>query len=333
MTKIKIGIIGCSTIAKNSTIPAILNSNNVELEQIGSRSNDKAFEFSKIFNCEQYGNYDDVINNKNIDCVYISTPVGNHEEWVLKAAEAGKHVLCEKSSTISFDSAKKMVKICKENNVRLMEGFMFRFHPSHKKVKKCINDKVIGKIFLFSSKYGFPPISKDNIRYDKFLGGGILNDAGCYPINASRMLFESEPKGVFCNLTIDKETQVDTKATFFMDFDGGIQSQSSVGYDLGYQSNYRLWGSDGSLNLSRSYNIPPDMPAKLNIKSSSTEEEILIEPVNHFKLMIESFCDEIIKSNSCNYNFEEDLLNQAKVMEACRVSNNEKRYVEIKEIK
>ena len=186
---------------------------------------------------------------------------------------------------------------------------------------------------LIFFKYGFPPISKDNIRYDKFLGGGILNDAGCYPINASRMLFESEPKGVFCNLTIDKETQVDTKATFFMDFDGGIQSQSSVGYDLGYQSNYRLWGSDGSLNLSRSYNIPPDMPAKLNIKSSSTEEEILIEPVNHFKLMIESFCDEIIKSNSCNYNFEEDLLNQAKVMEACRVSNNEKRYVEIKEIK
>ena len=147
------------------------------------------------------------------------------------------------------------------------------------------------------------------------------------------MLFESEPRGVFCNLTIDKETQVDTKATLLMDFDGGIQSQSSVGYDLEYQSNYRLWGSDGSLNLTRSYNIPPDMPAKLNIKNSSTEEEILIEPVNHFKLMIESFSDEIIKSNSCKYNFEEDLLNQAKVMEACRISNNEKRYVEIKEIK
>ena len=112
-----------------------------KLEQIGSRSNDKAFEFSKIFDCKKCGNYDDVINDKNVDCVYISTPVGNHEEWVLKAAEAGKHVLCEKSSTISFDSAKKMVKICKENNVRLMEGFMFRFHPSHQKVKECINDE------------------------------------------------------------------------------------------------------------------------------------------------------------------------------------------------
>jgi len=331
--KINIGIIGCSTIAKNSTIPAILKSNNTKLEHIGSRLNDKALEFSKIFDCKKCGTYDDVINDKNVDAVYISTPVGNHEEWVLKSAEAGKHVLCEKSSTTSFDSAKKMVSAVKENNVRLMEGFMYRFHPSHQKVKKCINDKIIGKVFLFSSRYGFPPISRDNIRYDKSLGGGILNDAGCYPINASRMLFESEPKGVFCNLTMDKEAQVDTKATLLMDFEGNRQSQSSVGYDLEYESNYGLWASDGSLNLTRAYNIPPDMQARLNIKNSSMDKEILIDPVNHFQLMVESFSDEIIKSNSCKYNFEEDLLNQAKVMEACRISNNEKRYVETKEIK
>jgi predicted dehydrogenase len=330
--KINIGIIGCSTIAKNSTIDSILKSNNAKLEHIGSRSNDKALEFSKIFGCKKYGTYDDVINDKNVDVVYISTPVGNHEEWVLKSAKKGKHVLCEKSSTISFESAKKMVKVVKENNVRLMEGFMYRFHPSHKKVKKYINNKIIGKVFLFSSRYGFPPISKDNIRYDKSLGGGILNDAGCYPINASRMLFESEPRGVFCNLIIDEKTKVDTKATLLMDFDDGRQSQSTVGYDLEYQSTYNLWGSDGFLNLTRAYNIPPDMQARINIKNSNMDEEILVEPVNHFQLMIESFCEEIIKSNSCKYNFEEELLNQAKVMEACRISNNEKRYVEIKEI-
>ena len=214
-----------------------------------------------------------------------------------------------------------------------MEGFMYRFHPSHQKVKKCINEKTIGEIFLFSSKYGFPPISKDNIRYNKSLGGGILNDAGCYPINASRMLFESEPKGVYCNLVIDKETHVDTKATLLMNFDGNKQSQSNVGYDLEYQSNYELWASDGFLSLTRAYNIPPDMPAKFNIKNSNKSEEILIEPVNHFQLMVEAFGNEIIKSNYNKFNFEEDLLNQAKVMEACRISNNEKRYVEIKEIK
>ena len=225
-----------------------------------------------------------------------------------------------------------MVESAKENGVRLMEGFMYRFHPSHQKVKECINDEIIGKIFLFSSRYGFPPISKENIRYDKTLGGGILNDAGCYPINASRMLFESEPRGVFCNLTMDKETQVDTKATLLMNFDGNKQSQSSVGYDLEYQSNYELWASDGFLSLTRAYNIPPDMPARLSIKNSNKNEEILIEPVNHFQLMIEAFGSEIIKSNYKKFNFEEDLLNQAKVMEACRISDKEKRYVETREI-
>ena len=331
--KIKIGIIGCSTIAKNSTISAILKSNNTKLEHIGSRFNHKALEFSKIFDCKKYGNYNDVINDKNVDAVYISTPVGNHEEWVLKSAKAGKHILCEKSSTTSFDSAKKMISVCKENNVRLMEGFMYRFHPSHKKVKKFISEKIIGDVFLFSSKYGFPSISKNNIRYDKSLGGGVLNDAGCYPINASRMLFQSEPKGVFCNLIIDKEKQVDVKATIQMNFDNEIQSQSNVGYDLDYQSNYELWGSDGTLRLTRSYNIPPDMKAEINIKNSKMEEKILVDPINHFILMIESFSNEISKQNCSEYNFENDLLNQAKVMEACRISNNEKRYVEIDEIK
>jgi dTDP-3,4-didehydro-2,6-dideoxy-alpha-D-glucose 3-reductase len=330
--KIRIGVIGCSTIAKNSTISAILKSNNAKLEYIGSRSYKKALEFSKIFGCKKCGTYEDVINDKNVDAVYISTPVGNHEEWVLKSAKAGKHILCEKSSTTSFNSAKKMVSVVKENNVRLMEGFMYRFHPSHQKVKKFINDKIIGELYLFSSKYGFPPISKNNIRYDKSLGGGILNDAGCYPINASRMLFESEPIGVFCNLIMDKEKQVDTKATLSIDFEGNRQSQCSVGYDLGYQSNYRLWGSDGYLSLTRAYNIPPDMQARLNIKNTDKDEEILVEPVNHFQLMIESFSNEINKLNSNKFNFEEDLLNQARVMEACRISNNEKRYVEIKEI-
>ena len=131
---------------------------------------------------------------------------------------------------------------------------------------------------------------------------------------------------------ITSSTQIDTKATLLMDFDDGKQSQSTVGYDLQYQSTYNLWGSDGFLNLTRAYNIPPDIQARLNIKNSSMDEEILIEPVNHFQLMVESFSDEIIKSNSCKYNFEKDLLNQAEVMEACRISNNEKRYVEIKEI-
>jgi len=330
--KIKIGIIGCSTIAENSTIPAIIKSNKGKVEHIGSRSKDKAEEYAKKFQIKKYGDYQSVLDDDDVNAVYISTPIGNHEEWVIKSAKAGKHILCEKSSTDSYNSAKKMIQICKENNVRLMEGFMFRFHPSHKKVKEVINNKTIGKLFSFSGRYGFPPISKDNIRYDKSLGGGILNDAGCYPIYASRMLFESEPEEILCELVIDKEKNVDTKATIFMKFNDQRYSHCVVGYDLSYQSVYSLWGSEGYMNLTRAYNVPPDMHVSLDVNSNNFKELISIQTADHFQLMIDSFCDELMNSRDISQKFEEDLLNQAKVMEAARISNYEQRLVRINEL-
>ena len=292
----------------------------------------KSKEFASEYNIKKFGSYEDVLDDSNVDAVYISTPVGTHEKWVVKAVNAGKHVLCEKSSTTSYNSAKQMIDASTRNNVRIMEGFMFRFHPSHKKVKEFIKNGNLGKLFSFYGKYGFPPIEHNNIRYDKSLGGGVLNDAGCYPICASRILFESEPKGILCNLSIDEKSSVDTKASIMMDFDQDRISHSVVGYDLFYQSTYSIWGSRGNLNLTRAYNVPPDMPVNLEIQTDNFNEKISIEPVDHFELMINAFTNELKTTNTSPFNFEKDLLNQAKVMEAARISEHEKRYVEINEI-
>ena len=129
MNKIRFGIIGCSKIAKRSVIPAIIKSEFAELEVIGSRTEEHAKEFANEFNCEKYGTYYDVISNNLVDAVYISTPISMHDEWAIKAANAGKHIHCEKSSATSYQAAKKMIEQSKQNNVRIMEGFMFRFHP------------------------------------------------------------------------------------------------------------------------------------------------------------------------------------------------------------
>jgi predicted dehydrogenase len=106
-SKIKFGIIGCSRIAKQSVVPAIIKSEFAEIEIIGSRSLDKAKTFSNEFNSKKFGTYEDVILDDSVDAIYISTPIGTHEDWAIKAASAGKHILCEKSSTTSFESAKK----------------------------------------------------------------------------------------------------------------------------------------------------------------------------------------------------------------------------------
>jgi len=340
LVPLKFGIIGCSRIAKRSVIPAILKSEFAELQMIGSRTIEKAKEFSNEFNCKKYGTYDDVITNDSVDVVYISTPIGTHESWAINAANAGKHIHCEKSSTTSFDSAKKMIEHSKQNNVRIMEGFMFRFHPQHQKVKDLINSNKIGDLISFNGTFGFPAFPEEDIRYSNKLGGGFLNDSGCYPICASRMIFDKEPLGVSCNLSIDSKSGVDIHGTSYMTYDNEKIASITYGNGNYYQAKYNVWGSDGIISLERAYSLPPDFKPNVNIQystdrdwNSRKEETFEIDPKDHFLEMINAFCLEISGKKKSSVNFESDLLNQAKTMEAHRISSNEKRFVSLDEIK
>ena len=339
MNSIKIGIIGCSRIAKRSVIPAIIKSKYAEIEIIGSRSKDNAKEFCKEFNCKKFGTYEDVIKDKSVDAVYISTPIGTHEELAIRAASEGKHVYCEKSSTTSFESAKKILNTVKQNNVRIMEGFMFRFHSQHQKVRELITNNKIGEIISFNGIFGFPKFPEDDIRYNKNLGGGFLNDAGCYPICASRMIFQDEPISVSANLSIDSKTGVDIRGTSFLTFKNEKIASITYGNGMYYQSKYNIWGTNGVIDLERAYSVPIDFETNLKIEYSESDdwkskknENFKINPMDHFLEMINDFCLEISNQKKSLFNFEEDLKNQAKLMEAHRISSNKKKMVFLDEI-
>jgi dTDP-3,4-didehydro-2,6-dideoxy-alpha-D-glucose 3-reductase len=328
LNPLKFGIIGCSRIARKSVIPAILQSEFAELEIIGSRTIEKSKEFSTEFNCKKNGTYDDVISDDSINAVYISTPIGTHAELAMKAASAGKHVYCEKSATDSFTSAKEMVECSKNNNVRIMEGFMFRFHTQHKKVKELINNNKIGDLDSFYGSFGFPSFPEGDIRYNKELGGGFLNDSGCYPICASRMIFDQEPLSVFSHNSIDSKTGVDVKGTSILTYKNN--KTASITYANGnyYQAKYEVWGSEGVISLDRAYSVPSDFITKINLQynienswEGRKNEIIKVEPTDHFLEMIDIFCMEINTNGKLSLNFEKELLNQAKVMEAHRLSN------------
>ena len=139
---LKIGTIGCSRVAEKYFFPHINSSENADIEFVGSRSIKKAEEWAKKYGSNKFGDYADVINS-NVDAVYISLPIALHEEWAIKAANAGKHVLCEKSSSISYQSAKKMLQACKDNNVRILEALAFRFHAQHKQIQNLINEELV----------------------------------------------------------------------------------------------------------------------------------------------------------------------------------------------
>ena len=338
MVPLKFGIIGCSRIAKRSVIPAILKSKFAELEMIGSRTQEKSKEFANEFNCKKYGTYDDVISDDSIDAVYISTPIGTHAKWSNKAASAGKHVYCEKSSTDSLISAREMVECSKQNNVRLMEGFMFRSHPQHQKVKELINDGKIGEMKSFSGVFGFPAFPEGDIRYDAGLGGGFLNDSGCYPICASRMIFNEEPVTVGCQFNLNS-AGVDVKGTSFLIYKN--QKSATITYGNGnyYQAKYEVWGSDGVISLDRAYSVPSDFTTKVNLQHNTENnwegrrnEIFEIQPKDHFLELLDTFCMEITGSEKAPFNFEEELLNQAKVMEAHRLSARTHNLEWLKEI-
>jgi len=325
MKRLKFGIIGCSRIAKRSVIPAIIKSEIAELEIIGSRSIDKAKEFSNEFNCEKFGTYEDVISDDSVDVVYISTPINTHAKWSKKSTAAGKHVYVEKSSTYDLKSAIEMVESAKENNVRLMEGFMFRFHPQHQKVKELIKEGKIGEVKSFNGIFGFPAFPDGDIRYES----GFLEDSGCYPICASRMIFDEEPLGVFCSQKKIPESPVDIGGSAILVYENGKTATITYSNGSYYQAKYEVWGTDGVISLDRAYSVPPDFTTKVTLQYNTEnnwdgrKNEIFeIEPKDHFLEMLDAFCMEITGTKKAPFDFEQELLNQARAMFAASSSAN-----------
>ncbi len=332
MQRIKFGIIGCSNVARKTTIPAIVDSNNAELFRIGSHSNEKAREFASAFNCNRYGSYEEVLNDKNVDAVYISLPISLQEEWTIKAAKSGKHILCEKSASVSYKGAKKMVEAAKKNDVRILEAFMFRFHPQHKKFIEMIQDGTVGDFSVFEGKFGSPLTNRTGFRFDIKLGGGVLNDNGCYLACASRMVLGGEPVGVMSNLIFDPKTEVDTQGGFQFIFPDGKVALCSFGYDNFYQSTYSVWGSKSLISIDRAFSIKPNSESVIWIKSESGTNKVEIPWVDQTRLMVDEFSSAINDSSKASFNYENDLLAQARSMEAIRVSAREKKFVKIDKI-
>ena len=328
-SKIKFGIIGCSSIAKKSVIPAIINSKNTTLEIIGSRSKIKAKLFSDEFSCQKYGNYEDVLENDDVDAVYISLPMNLHEEWSIKAAKFGKHILCEKSAVLSYNSAKKVIKKCNTNDVKIMENFVFKSHPQHKKISDIITKNTIGRIHTFNGKFGFNlPISTQNFRFNIKSGGGALNDVGCYLVSASTMIFKDLPVSIFCNLEINKKLKIDSQGNIIMLFPNNKTAMISFGYDNYFQSTYEIWGSKGMIKSERAFNVPPKMEIPLKLYSKDKIKNFIIKPVNQFQLTIENFCNGL--NPKVITNFEKDFLEQALIMDGVRKSSVKNSIIHIK---
>lgn len=311
--KIRIGVMGCANIAIRSLLPVLSNHPSFTLVAVSSRTLQKANDVANQFNCEAVVGYDNLVSRPDIDAIYMPLPTGLHEEWVIKCLEAGKHLLVEKSLAMNVDAVHRMLDLAKRMECVIMEDFMFRYHSQHQFVFDQWKSGVIGDLRLFSSSFGFPPLSKDNFRYKKDLGGGALLDAAAYTVNVSRWFLGNELQVQSASLFYDKNEDVCLYGSAALIHPvTGQASQISFGFDNYYKCNYELWGSKGSLVVDRAFTPPPNFSPLVKVNLPGNPQDIRLPIDNHFLNIVSEFGRCILESDFLKH--QEDIYHQSRLL-------------------
>lgn len=253
--KINWGILGCAAIAKNRVIPGLLQAENAQLYAVASRGQEKLSEFKKLFPAEKtYDTYEALLADPQVEAVYIPLPNTLHCEWVKKAAEAGKHVLCEKPLAMHEAQAREMFAYCRERGVLLMEAFSYRHAPLVQKVKQIVDAGTIGKVKYMEAQLTDVLTDMGNIRMQRELGGGAFYDMACYDISVISYILGKTPVQARAFAEIDEAYGVDVSNTFLLKYEDGTQAagySSLNSYARGY---YAVVGEKGRIEVPCNFN-------------------------------------------------------------------------------
>jgi len=301
------GILGCARIAATAVIPGIQGSINGEVLAVASRNLEKAEEYAGKFGIPRpYGSYEELLEDPEIQAVCVPLPNGLHREWTVKAAEKGKHVLCEKPIACSAADAQDMSEVCRQHGVLLMEAFAQRFHPQYQRVEELIQEGRIGRILRITAAMSRSVYPADDIRMNPNLGGGALMDLGCYCINTARHLVGTEPVLVFATQEIG-ESGVDERTTGTLYFPGGEILQFDTNLymeEKHFEQGCTVSGEKGSIHIPQAFSQVELLrfgrmtEANLFITDhrigSRQTEGVRIDAVHQYRLEQEFFADRIL---------------------------------------
>ncbi len=313
MKRLRVGVLGCANIADRMVIPAINASAFFDLKFVCSRTEEKAREFAIRHSCNYLVGYDNLVSCDSVDVIYIPLPTGLHLNWALKALEAGKHLLIEKSISCSIDETKLIVDCARQRNLLVLENFMFEFHSQVAFIKNVINSGKLGVLRTVRSSFGFPPFQNtDNIRYQKELGGGALLDVGAYTIKVAQIFVDSNLSVTGSCLMSKSNTNVDLFGGAFLYNDHGVLIETTFGFDQFYQCNLELLGTEGKLIAERIFTAGPDVSPTIIIETNSKKEQIQIKPDNHFANILTYFYRTIEKGK---FDFDyAKIINQSRIL-------------------
>ncbi len=301
---LKWGILGNATIARKCVIPAIFRSANSRIQALASRNPEKAESLAAKYNIPKlYSHYGSVIEDKQIDVVYVPLPNHLHKEWTIRALEAGKHVLCEKPLACNAAEAMEMAAVASKKGLHLMEALMYRFHPRSRTIHKMVSQGKIGVPRLVRVSFCFHMAEhilkkKENARL-KRNGGGALLDVGCYGASVARWMMGENPESVQATAYFNAEG-VDIHTVGILHFRNRRLATIEASFISSLQQTYTIVGETGSIELPHNAFIPWEKDASYVYRGKHEEigTQEIIPGTDEYLLMVEHFSDTLIHGAS-----------------------------------
>ncbi len=295
--QIRWGILSTANIGVKRFIPGAVRSRNGAVAAIASRDLRRAREVAESLAIPRaYGSYQELLDDPEIDAIYNPLPNSLHAEWTIKAAAAGKPVLCEKPLALDADQAQLMIDSCHSHGVLLMEAFMYRFHPQHERVIELIENGVIGELRFVRAAFTFmlEPFPAGNVRLSSELGGGALMDVGCYCVNASRMLFGEDPSWGSAQWDFRSEFGVEVSLAAILGFEGGRTAIFDCGFRAPGQGSYIAVGTRGQIEVPNAF-VPAATTVTIRVTSGADLHDEQIAGVDQYQLEAEEFADALLE--------------------------------------
>jgi xylose dehydrogenase (NAD/NADP) len=302
--KLRWGILGAARVNER-LMPAILEASNAELVAIASRRPGAARQTLSKYGTQQqqevscYDNLEALLADPKVDAVYLPLANDEHAEWTLRAIEQGKHVLCEKPMALTVADIEAIQAAALKHKVTVMEGFMYRFHPQHARVRELIQLGLIGEIRSVRSSYSFMMRPERMYRLAKNVenGGGAMWDIGCYAIHSARMFFD-EPAASVTAIAKYIESGADIATSGIIDFGDGKYAHFDFSFERARRCEYEIVGTKGGVKCHNVWCMPGDVPMISWWTEGGEPSEEWLQTANHFRLEIEHFSDCVLNGKA-----------------------------------
>lgn len=321
------GVLGAANIAVAKVIPAMMRSAHSPIVAIASRDEARATAAARNLGVPRaYGSYEELLDDPEVEAIYNPLPNHLHVPWSVRAADAGKHVLCEKPIALSAAEAAPLRDARDRTGVLIGEAFMVRSHPQWLETKRLVDGGHIGPLRLVSGHFSYYRRDPKDIRSRPEFGGGALMDIGCYPITLSRWLFGAEPVEVMAQIDRDPEFGIDRLDTTLMHFAAGQATFACSGQLVPFQR-MEIFGTRGRIQIEIPFNAPPDRPCRIFVDDGTalcglSAKAIEFPVVDQYALQADHFSRAIRGRGTVPVSVDDAIANMAVIDALFRSANS-----------